>query len=281
MNAFLEESKQVIKHAMANNKLIFFVGSGVSKNSGYPLWNEFIERFVRGIYTDKNKPNHIDLLKIPQYYYNSRGSKEYNDVVNEVFNIKASPNDIHERLLDFTPQHIITTNYDELIERASENRGLFYSVVAKDQDLPYVLDNKMIIKMHGDLKNMNIVLKEDDYLSYESNFRLIANYIRALLSTHVVVFIGYSLQDTNFNLIFQSVKDVLTKNFQPAYFLSTDEYDMIEFDYYKHRGINVIYQNQVEKNYKNQQLMDKYDLSNKGKELCYILDFFLDDVFIK
>lgn len=281
MNAFLEESKEIIRNAISNNKIIFFVGSGVSKNSGYPLWNEFVERFAKGIYTKENRPKHIDLLKIPQYYYNSRGSKEYTDVVNDVFNVNASPNDIHQKILDFTPQHIITTNYDDLIEEASENRGLFYSTVAKDEDLPYTLDSKMIIKMHGDLKNRNIVLKEDDYLSYETNFRLIANYIRALLSTHVVIFVGYSLQDSNFNLIFQSVKDILTKNFQPAYFLSTDNFDMIEFDYYKNRGINVIYQSQIEDSYGNKHIMEKYNLHKKGKQLCYALDFFLDDVFTK
>ncbi|RJS63083.1 SIR2 family protein [Priestia filamentosa] len=281
MNAFLEESKEIIRNAISNNKIIFFVGSGVSKNSGYPLWNEFVERFAKGIYTEENRPKQMDLLKVPQYYYNSRGSKEYIDVINDVFNIKASPNDIHQKILDFTPQHIITTNYDSLVEEASENRGLFYSVVAKDEDLPYILDNKMIIKMHGDLKNKNIVLKEDDYLSYETNFRLIANYIRALLSTHVVIFVGYSLQDSNFNLIFQSVKDILTKNFQPSYFLSTDNFDMIEFDYYKRRGINVIYQSQIEEFYGNKHIMEKYNLQEKGKQLCYALDFLLDDVFIK
>lgn len=83
---------------------------------------------------------------------------------------------------------------------------MFYDVVAKDTDLPYTPNNKMIIKMHGDFKNRNIVFKEDDYLSYSNNFKLIENYIKSLFSTNVVLFVGYSLGDTNVQLIFQWIK---------------------------------------------------------------------------
>ena len=55
---------------------------------------------------------------------------------------------------------------------------MFYDVVSKDSDLPYTPNNKMLIKMHGDFNNKNIVFKEDDYLSYSQNFKLIEKYIK-------------------------------------------------------------------------------------------------------
>lgn len=85
--------------------------------------------------------------------------------------------------------------------------------------------------MQGDLINKNIVLKEDDYLSYSTKFRLIENYIKALLFTHVVLFVGYSINDIDIKLIFQWVIDILKKDFQPAYFLNIDSkssLDLIE-----------------------------------------------------
>ena len=39
---------------------------------------------------------------------------------------------------------------------------------------------KEIIKMHGDFEHDNFVLKEDDYLSYSENFKLIETYIKSL-----------------------------------------------------------------------------------------------------
>ena len=35
------ESIKHIKEAQRNNRLVIFVGAGVSKNSGIPMWGEF------------------------------------------------------------------------------------------------------------------------------------------------------------------------------------------------------------------------------------------------
>ena len=183
-----------------------------------------------------------DYLKIPQYYYNSRKEKDYYDVIWDKFNVNVKPNDIHDAIFKLKPYHIVTTNYDELLEEAARNQGVFYDVVSKDEDLPYTLNNNMIIKMHGDLKNKNIVLKEDDYLSYFRNFKLIQNYIKSLISTYTILFLGYSINDINVKYIFQWVKDILGNSFQQAYFLENNQnkkFNQVEFDYYKNRGINI------------------------------------------
>lgn len=244
MEAFIKESKEIICKAAKNNKLVVFVGAGVSMNSGYPSWESLIIDFAKGLGVDMSEYSIDDYLKIPQYYYNLRKEKEYYDIVLNKFDIKAEPNKIHELILDLRPAHIITTNYDDLIEKAANRKGDFFDVVAKDSDLPYSINNKMIIKMHGDLKNKNIVLKEDDYLSYFNNFQLIQNYIKSLISTHVVLFIGYSISDINVKYIFQWVKDILKKDFQQAYFIEGNknkEFNQLEFEYYRNRGVNILY----------------------------------------
>jgi len=252
MEEFIKESKKIIQRSIYNNKLVLFIGAGVSANSGLPLWKDLIEKIKKKI---KVSDNFNDYLKIAQYYYNSRGEKEYYDFLKEELEVEASPNNIHEALLDMNPCHIITTNYDDLIEKEARKKGMFYDVVAKDTDLPYTPNNKMIIKMHGDFKNRNIVFKEDDYLSYSNNFKLIENYIKSLFSTNVVLFVGYSLGDTNVQLIFQWIKDILGKDLPKPYFLKIDnidsEVDINEFEYYKNKGINILYYSQIAKNLNN------------------------------
>ncbi|HDL8020787.1 TPA: SIR2 family protein, partial [Yersinia enterocolitica] len=61
--------------------------------------------------------------------------------------------------------------------------------------------DKKLVKMHGDFKNHNIVFKEDDYINYKHNFPLIENYIKSILSTHTVVFLGYSHNDVDLKQI--------------------------------------------------------------------------------
>ena len=170
MEQYLEESKKIIKNSSKNNKLIIFVGAGVSANSGIPLWSNVIKKIKDKIDISDEENN---FTKIAQYYYNSRGKKEYYEFLESELNVDANPNIIHDKLLELNPYHIITTNYDDLIEKESRKKGMFYDVVSKDSDLPYTPNNKMLIKMHGDFNNKNIVFKEDDYLSYSQNFKLI------------------------------------------------------------------------------------------------------------
>ncbi|MBV4429616.1 SIR2 family protein [Clostridium tyrobutyricum] len=220
----MNESIRKLKEAADNNKLVVFVGAGVSANSGLPDWKELIEEYRDALEMDKSKPISSDeYLKIPQYYYNMRGFKDYYDIINKVFNKNYNPNKIHELIFRLAPQHIITTNYDNLIEQEKEKQGLLYDVVCEDKDLPYTPNGKLIIKMHGDLKRKNIVLKEEDYLSYEENFRLIETFIKSLFVNHTVVFIGYSLGDYDLKLIINNVKSILGKHFQKGYIINSSD----------------------------------------------------------
>ena len=111
-------------------------------------------------------------------------------------------NSIDDEIFNLLPHHIITTNYDSLLEDSANLNAQLYTVVSQDSDLLSKSNERYIIKMHGDLKVPNsIVLKESDYLDYEQKHTLISTFIRSLLVNHTFVFLGYSLNDYNLNLI--------------------------------------------------------------------------------
>ena len=90
----------------------------------------------------------------------------------------------------------------QLLEDSANLNAQLYTVVSQDSDLLSKSNERYIIKMHGDLKVPNsIVLKESDYLDYEQKHTLISTFIRSLLVNHTFVFLGYSLNDYNLNLI--------------------------------------------------------------------------------
>lgn len=238
-----------------------------------PTWNELIKEFAKDL-GDFEVDKSPDLyMKIPQYYFNERGEKEYFEKLNQIFRKKKyKSNPIHKEIFKLKPTHIITTNYDTLLEEAAIEEGQFFHTVKHDLDLPYDNFNKTIIKMHGDFENRNIVLKEDDYLNYSSNFTLIESYIKSLIATNTVLFIGYSVNDSNFNLIFQWVKNILRNHFQPAYLIeSSKRYSRIEHAYYKNRGINILYDDEVN-NLPNNNVFDKSNW--RGNRLFDILTYF-------
>jgi len=236
-----KEERRIIRKAMERKKLVLFIGAGTSLDSGMPSWNKAVNKIANclGITTQDD-----DNLKIPQYYYNSRGKKEYVELMREIFRYdeELEITDVHRQIIQFNTSTIITTNYDNLIEKAAAENGEFIQVISQDKELPYRTAEKEIIKMHGDFEHDNFVLKEDDYLHYSSNFKLIETYIKSLIANNTVLFIGYSYNDPDVKQIFTWVKDILGKDFQRAYMLEVcDSYNVNKYEYFRNLGVNVLY----------------------------------------
>ena len=231
-----------IKKAVEDDNLILFVGAGVSANSNLPNWGELINSFSTELKTAGNDIEQEDYLKVAQYYYNIFGKNRYLAKIDEIFadESKAIPNELHEYIAKINPSHIITTNFDTLLEKQFSKSISKYNVISKDIDIPYAQSEKYLIKMHGDLKTKNIVLKEDDYLDYQMNFPMMSTLIQSLMLNHTVLFIGYSLKDSTFNSIFRLVQKNLSGDAKKAYFYTPMEYSQIEKDYYKKRGIYIL-----------------------------------------
>lgn len=213
-----------IQKAQEDDRLVIFVGAGVSKNSGIPSWWELIKKFADELgYSrcdvckkrtadcpskdckDQFEYTREEFLRIPEYYYQQDSSENHADYYGVIQSALRSNNDsnpIDDEIFSVFPRHIITTNYDPLLEKSHSANSLLYSVVTQDSDLLAEASDRYIIKMHGDLeKTETIVLKESDYIKYEQEHPLISTFIKSLLVNHTFVFLGYSLNDNNLNLI--------------------------------------------------------------------------------
>ena len=99
-------------------------------------------------------------------------------------------NIIDELIIQLNPEHIVTTNYDHLIEDVKHPYVSNYTVIECDGDLLEKNGRRYIIKMHGDIDKLEeIVLKEDDYLKYSQNHILIETYIKSLLIDKTFLFV--------------------------------------------------------------------------------------------
>lgn len=220
-----------LKEKSNADKLIIFVGAGVSCNvKDMPDWNGLIKKMAEAIgYSKcdackkkdaecqktckfKDAFSTDEYLKIPQYVYN-QDTDLYNKVLLE--NIKNVEIDapLSNAILNLAPSHIITTNYDNLLESCHSPQCDNYDVIISDKDLLVAQKNKYIIKMHGDIEYPDtIVLKEADYLEYSQRHVLIEMFIKALLADHTILFLGYSLNDYNIKLIISWINYIRTQN---------------------------------------------------------------------
>ena len=219
----LEQDIRFLAEELEKGKLVVFVGAGVSKNSGLPDWKELIKDYAeyRGIKEFTSK----EYLTIPEEVFERYGSLKYYEIAEKRFSGKYVPNSIHRILKKMNLTYIITTNYDTLIEDEINN----LQVVSKDEDLPYTSSNRMLIKMHGDFKNKNIVLKKSDYDNYEKKFPLISTLIKGLFTTNTILFIGYSYNDVNVQQIMNWIKEILKEETRKAFLVEfTEEEDKEE-----------------------------------------------------
>lgn len=232
--------------ASYTNSLTFFVGAGVSKLSNAPKWSELIDAFCNHLgRKTKEKYSNDEFLSIPQMYYYSinKDNDIYYNFINECFGKKELiPNKVHKMMLEFEPASFITTNFDDLLESAVAEYCQTFTVIARDDEIPLVNGDRFILKLHGDLKHRNIVLKEEDYLNYSETFKLTETFLKSIFSTNTVVFVGYGLNDYNIKLILNWAKTLLNEHFNKPIFIYTDteKLDDNDLKYHESRGLSVI-----------------------------------------
>lgn len=252
-----------IKEALTNEKLVIFVGAGISKNSNVPTWGHIVRQFAKELnytqclsclFKSKNCENTChhkyyfstdEYIKIPQYYYSQDHSIDHHDyysILRNAFEHDFKPNILDDLIASLNPEHIITTNYDHLLDHYQ------YEVIKSDRDLLKAKSNHYLIKMHGDIDDIeNIVFKEDDYLRFSHTHALIELYIKSLLIDHTFLFVGYSLNDYNLKMFLswidylgheKKVKENMHANYLITNDISPNQSYLIA--YYQQKNIKVI-----------------------------------------
>lgn len=177
-----EKELQRILTASQNNALTFFVGAGVSALSGAPTWKRLIHAISDRLgQARKDEYSSDEYLQIPQMFYYSLGENKeeyYTFVKAQLHSSPMLPNVIHREMLNLNPVSFITTNYDTLLEDAAVQYCQSFKVVSRDEDVPTIFGDRFILKLHGDFKHNNFVLKEEDYLNYSDNFKLIETLVK-------------------------------------------------------------------------------------------------------
>lgn len=256
-NDIISHIKQ-IQEASRQNRLVIFVGAGVSASAGVPLWRDLISEIKKELPQDVIKEE-TDFLKIAQLYKEQRGEKEYLERVKEILRIdKVAPSPIHDALIKLNPCHIITTNYDNLLEQAVLHNNEHFHIVRRDEDIPYNHGERMLIKMHGDFDSRKIVLTENDYYDYRLNYPLIRAFILSLFASKLILFVGFSFNDTNIKNILRWVEQSLHGHMQRVYWLADRELTNLEAIYYTNKNIQTIYINTADLSTSKKEFDNKY-----------------------
>jgi hypothetical protein len=255
-----------IADLMANGEVVPFLGAGVNFGMRQPptaKWDEKTPMFLpsgaelsRFLAAKSNFPSSderdtSDLAKVASYFAETSARSRLCQRLHDVFNRDFEPCDIHRYLAELkAPLLIVTTNYDDLTERAFARIGKPYDLVVHPTDRKDVegsvlwwrhnaaepetvapnrlfIDLKtttVIYKMHGTVDRRlkewdSFVITEEDYVDFLSRMTgqnaVPAQFMRHFRTRHFL-FMGYGLNDWNLRVVLNNLRAALPGESEPS-----------------------------------------------------------------
>jgi hypothetical protein len=197
----------------AAGTLSLFMGAGVSRTAGLPLWPELIDELLDTAGVGPDERSAVERLGVQdQAEYVARrlpgGEEELQEWVQERF--AARPHSLAHALLAALPaREAVTTNWDPLFEQAVTDTGQRLAVLPYDE--PDGTD-RWLLKLHGDAQRGDgIVVRREDYLRFGADQAALAGMVQSLLFTRHMLFVGFSLVDDNFIRIANDVTRIVDR----------------------------------------------------------------------
>ena len=196
-------------HRRSGNGASVMIGSGFSRNavpmcpggSPLPTWLELASQLHSELYPHQEAPRTPEgAPRIAQEYEAAFGRGALHDRLQRLVRDRNyGPGSAHTRLLKLPWDDIYTTNWDTLLERASETVvEQSYGVVSKIGQIP-MATRPRIVKLHGSFPaQFPLIVTEEDYRTYPTKFAPFVNTVQQAMMETVFCLIGFSGDDPNF-----------------------------------------------------------------------------------
>ncbi|MCH5651202.1 SIR2 family NAD-dependent protein deacylase [Pseudomonas syringae] len=219
-----DTAKSKLLGSIFSKNYFLWVGSGFSYNFGYVSWGKVLKLVGKELEypldLDLSSPLRaaellcsyaITKLRWTEYQFNSLVAKCLQDS-------KKNTKDPcwTDRFRRFTPNMIVTTNWDDQLEKIFD--GLINVVVRKDKSPQISSKGKNLLKIHGDAgRPASIVVTQSQYFSFQREDTYLNRKIYTLFSEASPIFLGYSLTDPNISFLYDEVYAHMGEEKPPAY----------------------------------------------------------------
>lgn len=179
------------------------IGAGFSRSAAttgdrskkLPLWFNFSELLIKELGSSNSDP-----LRLAEEYNAYFGKQALHDLIKREINDSAwMPGELHKSLLELPWSEVLTTNWDTLLERASEDiHQPVYSIVSKQEDLSSARSPR-IVKLHGTIDvTKDLIFTQEDYRKYPQQYAAFVNFSRQVFIENELCLLGFSGDDPNF-----------------------------------------------------------------------------------
>lgn len=185
-----------LAQAARSDRLVLFLGSGVSKPYQLPGWVELAKEL------GNQNPDLRDLPAEFSKFAASQGMLALNNVLERRLGLQ--PAKIHyvtELLLETRAAALVTTNCDRILETASKQLGAPIRVFIDDADLPefHTTPWLRLIKLAGSLdRKETLVFTREQYANTRTRIPGLRGKVAELIRYCKVLVLGYSMADPDF-----------------------------------------------------------------------------------
>ncbi|SEO91506.1 SIR2-like domain-containing protein [Mucilaginibacter gossypiicola] len=234
INEFPADARPYIKEIaerLWSKHAAVMIGSGFSRNAqkndhtkpDFPTWPGLGDLLYEKLNGKKpgTKETYLNILKIADEVQAAFGRPVLDKlVIDSLPDLDHSPSDVHIGLLNLPWTDIFTTNYDTLLERASQNVYNYkYDLVVNKNELIFA-EQPRIVKLHGSMPSERpFIVSEEDYRKYPHDFAPFVNTVQQSLLENTFCLLGFSADDPNFLNWISWINDNLGVNNAPKIYL--------------------------------------------------------------
>lgn len=200
----LQDRADELGQLAGRHELSLFLGSGVSRPTGLPDWQELLERLAAAVpMGTPSTENGFEEAATP--VKTKLGERYYGEMVRQLTTDKHAIG--HALLAGLGVQQMVTTNFDRGMELALEALpGRGFRVLARELaegGMPWLL------KLHGDiLQPESLILTSEDVERHAMEGAPLRGVVQSLLLTSHLLFVGFSFKDNDFLELANAVSHV-------------------------------------------------------------------------
>lgn len=226
-----------------SGQTVLFLGDGIYFPEAEQLLRaRLCKRLLALIEDETILIDRSSFAKVAQYFElkteRSTLIRNLKDLFNES---RIEPSHIQYQLARLPIRVIMTTNYDELTEKAYEIEKKNIIRIVRNEDIFYDDPEKtLFVKLHGTISQPDsLVLTENDLTDLWGRLSAISIVTQYYLATKTLIFLGFDLNDNIFYNIISQTTQVVNRHKRSSYFVQENisPYDAILWE---KRGFKII-----------------------------------------
>ncbi len=189
-----------------------------------------------------DEPNR-SLPRVAQYYKMVKGENSLRRVIRDCYDVPAiTPFPAHHLITQLPFSVIFTTTYDEFLEEALRQASKYPRVIVHNEEIAYGFgqDQVTLIKLFGTISQPDsLIVTIDEHLEFSNRLPTVSSFLKARFAASTLMFVGYSLDDMNFQRLYVEVNREVDRHKRPAYAVQREASDY-NIRWWQSKGVEVI-----------------------------------------